>query len=258
MNSLLQLDLGNWMLVFVRASAFLTILPIFSTPNIPVRVRVALAALLAFLVSPGLPAYSVKNADFTSLLLVFFVEASAGLAIAFVTRMVFYMVDLAGHIVASEMGLNMGSLFNPFSASQSQPPGAVLFYLATFMMVSLDMHHWLLLGFAKSYTVLPIGGVHLHAVLLEDIVKHTSRVFVVAVQISAPLIALSFITMLVFSILGRTVQQMNVFSESFAVRALGGMAVFGMTLQLSAQHILNGLRRLPEDMIRVAQFLGPG
>jgi hypothetical protein len=33
------------------------------------------------------------------------------------------------------------------------------------------------------------------------------------------------------------------------------MAVFALTLEISAQHILNGLHRLPEDMLRVARFL---
>jgi hypothetical protein len=34
--------------------------------------------------------------------------------------------------------------------------------------------------------------------------------------------------------------------------------VFAFTLQITAQHILNGLHRLPQDMMRVAQFLGGG
>jgi flagellar biosynthesis protein FliR len=48
---------------------------------------------------------------------------------------------------------------------------------------------------------------------------------------------------------------MNVFAESFAVRPLVGLSVFGLTLDLMAQHIMNYLRRLPEDMLRVAQAL---
>ena len=51
---------------------------------------------------------------------------------------------------------------------------------------------------------------------------------------------------------------MNIFSESFTVRIACGLLVFAFTLQISAQHILNGLRRLPQDMMRVAQFLGGG
>jgi hypothetical protein len=51
---------------------------------------------------------------------------------------------------------------------------------------------------------------------------------------------------------------MNVFHESFAVRTLAGLSVFGLTLQLMSQHIINYLRRLPEDMLSVAHLLSAG
>ena len=75
-------------------------------------------------------------------------------------------------------------------------------------------------------------------------------------QLAAPVMAVSFIVSLVFSVLGRAVPQMNVFHESFAIRTLGGLSVFGVTLQLMSEHIANYVRRLPEDMLSVAQMLG--
>jgi len=66
----------------------------------------------------------------------------------------------------------------------------------------------------------------------------------------------SFIISLVFSLLGRAVPQMNVFSESVALRPLIGLSVFGLTLDLMSEHIVNYLKQLPEDVLRVAQILG--
>jgi flagellar biosynthesis protein FliR len=59
----------------------------------------------------------------------------------------------------------------------------------------------------------------------------------------------------VFSLLGRAVPQMNVFAESFPVRSIAGLAVFGLTCNLLAQHIVNHLKRIPEDFVRVANIL---
>jgi len=126
------------------------------------------------------------------------------------------------------------------------------------VMFTLDLHHWVLAGFQQTYSVLPIGGAHLNGALFEVVIKHTSRIFVVALQISAPIIAVSFVVTLVFSVLSRAVSQMNVFSESFSFRIAGGLIVFGFTLQLTAQHVLNYLRRLPEDLIRTGQILAGG
>ena len=72
----------------------------------------------------------------------------------------------------------------------------------------------------------------------------------------APIIAVSFVVTLVFAVLSRAVPQMNVFAESFGIRIVGGLIVFGFTMQLTAQHVLNYLHRLPDDLLAVAQMLG--
>jgi flagellar biosynthetic protein FliR len=252
-----ELDPVNWMLVFVRASAFLLVLPMFSAPNIPRRIRLALAALLAFLIAPGLPVFALRPEGFLGWMGLFAVEVVAGLTIGFVTRMVFYVCDFAGRLVTNEMGLNMASVFNPMAGESTQAPGLILFYFSMAVLMALDLHHWVLVGFQNTYRLLPVGTAHLSAALLDNILRHTGQVFVVGVQMAAPLMAVSFVIMLVFSILGRAVPQMSALMESFAVRALAGMVVFAMSLDILAQHLLNYLRRLPEDMLRVAKFLGP-
>lgn len=254
----MELDFHNWLLVFLRVSAFLLVLPFFSVTNFPVRLRVALAALTALLIAPLLPPLSLARLALPDLLGLMLQEISIGLLMGFISRIVFYAVDLAGNIVASELGLNMGAIFNPLEGHSSQVPGMILFFLASVVMFTLDLHHWVLVGFQRTYSVLPIGGAHLDGALFELVVKHTSRIFVVAVQIAAPIVAVSFVITLVFSVLSRAVSQMNVFSESFAFRIAGGLIVFGFTLQLAGQHVLNYLRRLPEDLIRVSQILAGG
>ena len=254
----MELDLHNWLLVFLRVSAFLLVLPFFSFSNFPVVLRVALAALMSLLLAPLLPAVSLDSLPFPGLLGLMAQEVSIGLLMGFVSRMVFYAVDLAGNFVSAELGLNMGAIFNPLEGQSSQVPGMILFFLASVVMFTLDLHHWVLAGFQRTYAVLPVGAAHLNGALFETVLKHTSRIFVVALQISAPIIAVSFVITLVFAVLSRTVSQMNVFSESFAFKIAGGLIVFGFTLQLTAQHVLNYLHRLPEDLVRIGQTLAGG
>lgn len=251
-------DYNNWMLVFVRASAFLSILPIFTMLNVPTQVRIAMAALLAILVSPTLPAFGLNPLGFIDWISLFTREILSGLLIGFITRMVFFASDFAGALIANEMGLNTATLYDPVNAHPTQTPGMVLFLLTCVLMLSLDMHHWLLTGFQYTYTLLPIGGGRLHEPLFSHVLEHTSRVFLVGVQIAGPMIAASFLAMLLLGFLGRLVPQMNIFSESFSIRITCGLLVFAFSLQLTAQHVLNGLRRLPEDMMRIAQYLGVG
>jgi flagellar biosynthetic protein FliR len=252
----MEVDFYNWMFVFLRLGAFLMMLPFFSMADFPVTMRIALSALGALLVAPLLPAFPLDQLDFFSVVGVMIQEISIGVLMGFAARMIFYAVDLGGSIISSEMGLNMAAIFNPMDQQSSQIAGTILTFLATVVMLALNLHHWMLLAFVRAYDVLPVGGAHLNNALFETIVQDTSRVFVTALQISAPIIATSFVLTLIFSVLSRAVPEMNVFSEMFAFRIIAGLVVLGFTLQLSAQYVANYLNRLPDDLLALAQMMG--
>ena len=252
----MEIDLYNWLMVFLRVSAFLLVLPFFSMTNFPPTMRIALSALTALLLAPMLPPFPMGNLPFFSLFGVMIQETGIGLLLGFFSRMVFYAVDLAGNVIASELGLNMGAIMDPMTGSSSQVPGTILFFLAAVVMLTLDLHHWVLVGFERTYAVLPIGGAHLNGELSNILLAQTGKIFVVALEIAAPVLAVSFVVTVVFGVLSRAVPQMNVFVLSFSFRIVGGLVVFGFTLQLAAQHVINYLNRLPDDMLNLAQLLG--
>jgi flagellar biosynthetic protein FliR len=252
----MQVEFYNWMLVFLRLGAFLLVLPFFSMANIPVTMRVALSAFGALLIAPALPPFAMDNLDFLSVLGVIIQEIAVGLLLGFATCMIFYTVELAGNFISSEMGLNLAAIFDPMSQQSDQIAGTVLVFLATVVMLTLNLHHWILLGFEDTYTVLPAGGAHLNDALFETVVRRSSQIFTIALQIAAPIIATSFVIALVFSVLSRAVPQMNIFTEMFGFRIVGALIVFGFTLQLSAQYVINYLHRLPEDLLTVGQMMG--
>ena len=245
-----------WMLVFARCSAMLAIFPVFSMGHFPVQLRIALGALLAYFVTATLPPLATAGLSLWGLIGLLAMEVCVGLLLGFVGRILFHALDAAGNVMATEMGLMMAADFNPLSNVRSDVISIILNFLAITLFLSMDLHHWFLLGFRRTYDLVPIGTAHLTMTLFENVVARTGGIFFVAVQLSAPMIAVSFVITLVFSVLGRAVPQMNVFSESFSFRIMAGLAVFGLTLQLTAQHITNYLHQLPEDMLRVAQLLG--
>jgi flagellar biosynthetic protein FliR len=250
-----MIELTNWLMVFLRASAMLSIFPIFSARNFPVQLRLGLGALLAGMVAATLPPDAVQATDFWGLAGIMAMEVGLGLLIGFAGRMVFFALEIAGNIISSEIGLSAPPGLNPLNDAPMTSAASILYYLAAMLFLSMDMHHWMLISFEKTYIYLPIGSCHFSQALVTDIVSRTAGIFVVALQMAAPLLAVSFIISLIFAVLGRAVPQMNVFSESFAVRPLVGLSVFGLTLDLMAQHIMNYLRQLPEDMLRVAQAM---
>ena len=80
-------DLTNWMLVFVRVSALLAIFPLFSTQNVPVQIRLALGALVSFLLASGLPPLAHPPTNMGGFVLLIMMEVGIGLLLGFVSRM---------------------------------------------------------------------------------------------------------------------------------------------------------------------------
>src|SRR5436853_4310205 len=150
-------DVFTWFLAFARLGAILALFPIF-TGNVPVILRVALSALVAFLVLPGLPEIDSAGMTLGPFLKLMAIEVSVGLLLGFICRMVFFAIELAAGIVASEMGLSMSNVYNPLDQQLMPTPGVLLYWMAVMLLFSLDLHHWLLAGFQKSFAAVPIGG----------------------------------------------------------------------------------------------------
>jgi flagellar biosynthetic protein FliR len=254
----MDFDFTNALFVFLRASGLMLLFPLFSGPNVPVQIRVALAAFLTLLVSPVLPPFPLPLDSVPGTVLLMSREILAGLFLGFITRMVFYAVDLAGGLLSAEIGLSLPASMNPLGSGGQTQIGLMLYFLAGFLWFCLDMHHVVVIAFERTYRFLPLGTAHVTEPLALDLINRTSHLFVFGLLMAAPALATSFIIMLVFSVLGRAIPQMNVFTESFAIRILAGLAVIGMTCDLMATHIANGLRRLPDDLLRVAQLMGVG
>lgn len=249
-------EVTTWFMVFARASGLFLVLPITGSANVPPPLRIALAALVAFLTGPLLGL--VHAANWADLILKVVVEAFTGLAFGFVCRMVFYSADIAATILSNDMGLSLSGVFNSVSGGVSTVPSTILYWLTLIILFGLDLHHALLVAFQETYQLVGVGGASVNRAAFDEVLKLSGRALFVAAQITAPLLACSFIISLVFALLGRVVPQMNVFSESFPVRAMAGMTVFGLTCTLMAQHIASYVRRLPGDMERVAQLLSGG
>jgi flagellar biosynthetic protein FliR len=247
-------DLTTWFAIFVRFSAYLLLFPLTSAQAIPIMVRLGFGALGAILVLPMVPPVVLDGPSLYPVIRMFFLEATTGLVLGLLARFLFYAVEIAGSLIATESGLMLSSNFNPITASFVASPGVLLHWMSLILLLTLDLHHWMIVGLQRSYEIIPAGGAHLTELLLNDVISRSAGMFVIAIQMTAPVLATSFLVTLVFSLLGRAVPQMNVFSESFPVRTIAGMAVFGLTCNLLAQHIVNQLNRIPTDFLRVAEM----
>ena len=239
------------MMAFIRAGGLLALLPVFSGQSVPVQVRLAIAVLLAYLAGTQLQTAGPLPADALALVTVAVRELFIGLLMGFSIRLIFYAIEFAGQVMSTEIGLTVGSQIDPISRTTSSSVGTALNYFGALLFLLSGCHHAVFLAFLRSFEIAPIGALALHRGAGEILVGATGNIFLIALQMAAPLLAVNFIVTFAFAILGKAAPSINVFSESFSVRILAGMILLGLTFGLTAQAVLSALRESPDMMLRV-------
>ena len=249
-------SIAVWLLVMVRASGLILTMPVFSGNQVPRPLKIALAVLLATLATPILPPVELKVDSLWWLIQVLFVEITAGAVLGFICRFTFFALDVTGTLIANDLGLTMATILNPGSNAAAPITSTLLYWLGAVTFFGLDIHYWVLAFFIRTYSVLPMGAAHGSEDLMRNVLVHTGWILSAGIQVAAPVMAVAFVVTWVFSMLGRAVPQMNVFSESMPVRVLAGLSVLALSMRFIGDHTANFLRRIPDDFVRVAQILG--
>lgn len=240
-----------WMMVFVRAGGLLVMMPVFSGQNIPIQIRVAIAAMLAVVITGFVRSPAELPPDIVTLIFIAARELLIGLIMGAVARLIFFAIEFAGQVMSTEMGLMMSAQVDPISRNNSTPVGVVLFYLGVMLFLMSGCHHMVFAAFVRSFDIAPIGLLRFTHDVAETFVASTGKIFLIAVQMAAPLMAVNFVVTFTFAVLGKAAPSINVFSESFSVRILAGLAIFSVALGLTAQLVLSCMRQAPELMLQL-------
>jgi flagellar biosynthetic protein FliR len=244
-------QMNFWMLAFLRSTGLLLLTPVFSGRNIPIPIRVGLAGFLAYSVGGYVPMQTALPGDLAALILASLHDFLIGVLMGLAVRLTFYAIEMAGQIISTEIGLVMSSQIDPLSQNQSGPVGIALFYFGSLLFLISGAHHTVFAAFVRSFELAPAGGLAGSQNAGDLFVQATGNIFLVALQIAAPLMAINFVITLAFAILGKAAPSINAFAESFAVRILAGMALLGLTLGLTAQVVLSQFAQAPELMLRL-------
>jgi flagellar biosynthetic protein FliR len=176
-------------------------------------------------------------------------EILTGLLMGFAVRFLLYALEMAGEIIAVQIGLSLSSNIDPVTRNQATPPNTMLLSLGTILFLVTGAYQFCFVAFARSFELFPPSAIF-EPQSINTVIAASGKIFLLAVQISAPLLAISFLVNMSFSVLGRAAPSLNVFMLSFPVQILAGLTVFSMTLGLTIQYILRDIQLLPESMLR--------
>ncbi|MCA1059152.1 flagellar type III secretion system protein FliR [Rossellomorea aquimaris] len=211
--------LSVYLLVFVRVSSFFVTMPLFSYRNIPAQHRIAFSVVLSWVMY-----YTIDSKAFEingQYFLLIMKEAMVGLLIGFVAYMIVTAIQIAGGFIDFQMGFAIANVIDPQTGSQSPLTGQYLYTFALLLLLALNGHHLLLDGIFYSYQLIPIDRPWIpfgNENLVDYVISAFNSMFIIAFQMSIPVVATLFLVDVALGIVARTVPQLNIFVVGFPIK----------------------------------------
>jgi len=241
-----------------RVAGFIGAIPVFSGPQAPNQVKVALVFCCSLVLFPLMQGYIPDTSLTTySFIILIIVEVLIGTIVGLTARLIFTAVEFGGTIIGFQMGFAAANVFDPQNErqvsllSQFQNVFAILIFLA------INGHHIFLQTAVLSYQLLPPGQIDFSGGAVPYLMELTSHMFAIGVQFSAPVLAVLLLSGLILGVLSRVFPQLNVFLLSFSVNIGISFIVIALTLSLSSTLLSREFDTLGERFVLLLGLLAP-
>lgn len=200
----------TFLLVFARTIAFFIALPLFSYRTIPTTFKIGFGFFLSLIIASSLDV-TITEIDYTYFFLLI-KEVIVGLFIGLIAYMMLSAVQIAGGFIDFQMGFAVANVIDPQTGAQSPLIGQYFYIFALLFLLSVNGHHLLIDGMYNSFRFIPIDSfISFNEIFGEFIMQTFNKMFIIAFQMSIPLVGCLFLVDVALGIIARTVPQLNVF-----------------------------------------------
>jgi len=221
-------QLVTLLLCSLRIAAWLEIAPPLATAGVPRIVRVMLSVAVALAVTPHAMAHA-PSAELAPLVSSAAEQLLIGASLGFVTRLLFSALESAGSLIDISGGFALAFAYDPLTRTNTSIFGRFYGLLASTLLFASNAHLVILQGFLRTFGTLPLDGT-LSLGRLDTVLAHgISSMFVAALQVAAPLVAVLFLSDVALGLLSRISPQLNVFQLSFPLKIMLTLGLVGLS-----------------------------
>ena len=218
-------------LIFARMGAMLMAIPGLGETFVPVRVRLSLGLLLAFILFPVIGAsVPAVPGDVSGVAFAVIKETAIGLMIGVILRLFMSSLAAAGEIISIQTTLGFAQTAHPTQAAPSPTLGTFLGLFGLVLIMTTNMHHLFLSAIVRSYTLFPFTRALPVADANALAIQTVSRSFALGLQLSAPVVAFSLIFNIATGLIGRVMPQFQIFFVASPLMILLGLSIFALSL----------------------------
>jgi len=251
----LEAILSRSLLIGVRLGSLLVFAPFFSNTAVSPRIKAGLTIILTALLYPVYPALPLPL-GWPAWLSLMSSEFLVGLMMGLTLQFIFDGLRLAGQLAGFQLGFSLANLIDP--QSQVDTPVLSVFHqsIALLIFLQFDVHHWLLRGMGKSFEYLPPGTAVASLGVTEELLRLAGGMFVIALQVAAPVLLATMITDVALGFLGKASPQLPILFVGLSIKSLVGFTVLMGTVaywpNVLERHFLGGIQSL-ERVLHLAQ-----
>ena len=219
--AVLQGPVWVWLAVFFRVAGAVSVLPGIGQRVVPVRVRLAAAAMFAAIVAPAAaPGLDLPEAGLPIGIIIS--ETLVGLGLGIALRLFVFGLEIAGSIIAQATSLSQ-LLGN--SAEPSPAVGQLLLFAGLALAMIAGFHVRVAEYLIRSYVLLPPGQLPDPAAFSSWGIAAMGRIFALAFALAAPFAIASLLYNLTLGAINRAMPQLMVAFVGAPAIALGGLAL---------------------------------
>jgi flagellar biosynthetic protein FliR len=226
-------EFKSLILILIRISIVMFLLPFFGGVMVPKMVKAGLALMITIVLFPVVrPAPGLFPDSVLASVNLVLSELVLGLILGLILRLFFAAVQLAGTLVGYQMGFALANVIDPESGQQGSLLANIGYWIAILIFLSLDGHHLLLNVLVDSFSIVEVGSLSIGVGIFERMAGLSRDMFSMAVKIGAPAIAALLFVSAAFGIIAKFVPQMNILIVAFPLKIGVGLFFFGFCLEI--------------------------
>ena len=229
-----------FLLILVRVVAFLFFIPVISSLNIPVVIRmlIALCVTVVIFVSGTVSISTVVyNNTVPGYFVLVLTEFMAGILMGFIIFAIFNLLYYAGHWIDYEIGFAMVNVVDPMAQIQVPIVGNLYYLAIAAILVVSGGLNGIIGAFYQSYAYIPIGTANIigNSQLAYSMLLILTNFIIIGIRIAMPIVGAILVINVALGILVKTVPQMNIFVVGMPIKLLVGLIllfnIMGPTLE---------------------------
>ena len=215
-----------FLLVFARIGSMLMLLPGLGEISVPARLRLTLALVLAAVILPLHRAeYQIDLRALGPVLLMLGEEILIGVLLGMTARLTISALQVAGSVVAQQLGLGFVTAVDPTQGQQGAIVGNFLTLLGVTLLFATNLHHLIIAALDDSYSLFRPGEVPLTGDMAALITQTISGAFRIGIQLSAPFLVFGIVFNVALGLVSRLMPQMQVFFVAMPLSIMAGLLI---------------------------------